>query len=353
MTPLLNFVIDEPGSALPRFNAVQSMSDCLAREPAIAAGVASRGDLCWSFQTYLHLAERTGLPVACGNELRDDAVNFVHSDQLTRLRSRTSTFIVCMRADFPARRWAQTHIVQNRLQGGGGAFYLPLWPQSGIQPRDPGRRRVERVAYVGQTFNGNLAADETTWRGAVERLGLEFVAPPRERWGDFSSIDVLVGVRSFDGRTYPGKPPSKLINAWHARAPFIGGPDSAYEQIGTPGRDYLRAVTLDEVAHAIALLRDDDAEYARIVANGALKAQRYSVEAMCDRWTALIQAEVLPRYNLWRNRPAYESLRFHALYRVGRIEKRLRACARRALDLTADRRRAGPTQRRVEGSPGR
>ena len=340
MATLLNFVIDEPSSALPRYLAIADMADCMAREPTIAAGVASRGDLCWSFQTYLNLAERTDLAVVCSNGLRDDAVNFVHSDQLARLDSRASAFIVCMRADFPARRWAQLHIVQNRLQSGGGTHHVPLWPQPGIMPRDPDRRKVERIAYVGQTYNGNLAADQATWRRAVEGVGLEFAAPPKERWNDFRSIDVLVGVRSFDGSTYPGKPPSKLINAWHARIPFIGGADSAYEQIGTAGYDYLRAVTLDEVTQAISLLRDDDATYARIVSNGALKAKRYSVEAICDRWTRLIRAEILPRYELWRSRPAYEKIRFHALYRAGRVEKRLRAGARSALDLAANLRPA-------------
>jgi len=335
MGPLLNFVIDEPSSALPRYLAISDMADCMAREPAIAAGVASRGDLCWSFQTYLNLVERSDFPVICSNEPRDDAINFVHSDQLVRLPRRASAFIVCMRADFPARRWAQFQIVQNRRQAAGAARYLPLWPQPGILRRDPSRRRVERVAYVGQTFNGNLAADERTWRRAVERLGLEFVAPSKERWHDFREIDVLIGVRSFDGRSYPGKPPSKLINAWHAHAPFIGGNDSAYRQVGTPGVDYLRATTLEAVTLAIARLRDDPEDYARIVAAGARKAATYSTEAVCDRWRGLIKAEILPRYALWLRRPDYERARFHLLYGAGRVERLARGLARRGLDLAA------------------
>ncbi|MFC3694915.1 hypothetical protein ACFOWB_22065 [Chenggangzhangella methanolivorans] len=333
MTPQLNFVIDQPDHAMPRFLAIRSVADCFARDPGVAAGIASQGDLCWSLQTYLNLAQWTYLPVSCSNRLRDDAINFVHSDQLGKIGGRSSAFVVCLRADYPARRWAHHHIVQNKLQASATATYLPLWAQPGLIKRSGGRKSVETAAYVGQTFNGNLAADAVFWRKAFASIDLEFLTPPREAWHDFSGVDILVGVRSFDRRRYPTKPPSKLINAWRAEVPFIGGFDSAYEQVGRPGQDFLQARTVEGVMQAAFVLKHDRSAYERLVETGRAAAEAFSEESLCSRWTSVIRKVIEPRYERWLAGARYETPRFHAMFALGRVEKRTRAFARGAIDL--------------------
>lgn len=329
MTPAINFVVDRSSAQMARLRAVSSMDDCFERTPDLAAGISSHGDLCWCLQSYLILAEQGQLTVRCSNVLNRDAINVVHSAHLARIGGSADAFVVCARADFPARRWAHHHLVQNRLQAGAGATYLPLWPQPRLKKRNPERRGVERVAYVGQTFNGNLALNEREWRRAFEGVGVDFVVPHASAWNDVSEIDVLIGVRSFDRRTYPGKPPSKLVNAWLAEAPFIGGFDSAYAQVGTPGMDYIRVERLEDAVAAVDRLRRRPQDYRRFVANGVARGRAFTRERIAELWVEALSGEIAERYDQWLRREEFERARFHVLRGIGRVEVRSRAAARR------------------------
>ena len=141
-------------------------------------------------------------------------------------------------------------------------------------PRDPARDHVECVAYAGNPHN--LAGSASAWSSALNRKGIEFRCLGPDSWNDCSRVDILVGVRSFSKSRHKSKPASKLVNAWHARIPLIGGFDSAFEQIGRPGRDYIRVRSLDDAVEAICKLRDDRDLYRSIVDSGAARVSEYS-----------------------------------------------------------------------------
>ena len=274
----------------------------LLEDPVTAAkrtDVFSDGDLTWCLQTYFNLARRGRLQVACTNRIDCEAVNLVHSPTLLEMLPDKRAFVVCIRADFPRRPWAQLHIVQNMDQVGSNSIYLPLWPQSGLQPRDPNRRGVKVVAYVGQVQR-NLAGGVELWREIFGRLGIAFFAPSPDSWHDLREIDVLIGIRSLDRSHHSTKPPSKLFNAWHAGIPFIGGNDSAYSQVGSPGTDYLVATTREQAAAHVATLAEDPCLYERLVASGARKAARYTIETISAEWEALLLNAVADRYRAWQ-----------------------------------------------------
>src|SRR5262249_54500934 len=136
---------------------------------------------------------------------------------------------VCAAADSPPRFYPQIHVVQNELQrqeyGRSLSIprfvYIPIWPQPDLIARSPARAsKFENIVYVGH--RGQLASE---LQGpeiceSLKRMGLKFKIMD-SRYDEYSEVDCLVAVRSFDGNTYIHKPASKLVNAWMAGVPAV------------------------------------------------------------------------------------------------------------------------------------
>jgi len=318
--PLFNFVADLTPAELELCSVAPDLAGLFARKPEMLARISSKGDLCWCLQSYLILKARGVVQVQLSNRMQAGAVNVVHSDHLLNLRGTPDQFIVCVRADFPRRRWAHYHLVQNRAQLGGETAYIPLWPQPALIGRDERREGVTTIAYAGEIVNGNLAAGVGAWKRLFARHGLNFVQPASQAWNDLSQVDVILGVRSFDKRPYDGKPPSKLLNAWHAGIPFVGGYDSAFSQVGTPGSDYLRIGSADEALEAVLRLRDSPLLYSLLVRNGRRKAMDFTTEAIATQWERTLLGPVRERLLRWQARRPYEAMRFRLKLRAGLLE---------------------------------
>jgi hypothetical protein len=210
--------------------------------------------------------------------------------------------------------------VQNKEQEGINSTFIPHWLQPELLQRNPNREGVRKVAYVGQLWNGNFAGTIEEWKAVFEPHGIEFTTLGSNEWNNLSEIDVLVGIRTFNTNTHNTKPPSKLLNAWHGRIPFIGGYDSAFVQVGTPGKDYLVAKNLDEVLEAVLNLKNNPKLYQEIVANGTKKAQEFTTEKIAETWEKVLTGEVARRYQQWKARPTFEKARFNTLLGIGALE---------------------------------
>jgi hypothetical protein len=287
-----------------------------------------RTDLGWCLQSYSILSARKNLSLTCSNKLIRDAINIVHSAQLAELNAKAYHFIVCVQADFPARPWSHYHLVQNKTQLRRNTFFLPLWIQPGLIQRDNSRNSVQTVAYTGIVYNGNMAATEKLWKEYFLPYGIEFNTLVTGAWNDLHNVDVLIGIRSFDSKTYNRKPVSKLLNAWHAQIPFIGGYDSAYRQIGIPGQDYLIAKTMKEAVAAVLRLRDDKELYAKLVANGRNRAMDFTNERIAEQWEQALKGPVYKRYENWKKRTLYELIMFNLLRALPLIKKQTKLLTR-------------------------
>jgi hypothetical protein len=286
----------------------------------------TRGVSIWCLQTFLEL-KRRGLPVDLMNEPQADSVNFSHIRQLHRRSPVPGVFIVSIQADYPGVPWTGANIVQNRLQADGRrSHWIPHWPQPGLIPRSPGRDRVECVAYAGDPRN--LAGSAPVWAEALKSRGIEFRCLDADSWNDCSEVDVLLAMRSFDKSHYDYKPPSKLLNAWHARIPLVGGYDSAFEQVGRPGHDYLRARTLDEAIAAICLLRDEPDRYRAVVDAGAARAGEYTRERIAGAWEKLLAGPIASRYERWRKNRFLSSVGEQLRYQTWRMKRLIRSVVR-------------------------
>jgi hypothetical protein len=317
--PPINFRVGLTDLQISKYANISSLTDFYRTDPGLATKISYKADLCWCLQSYLVLKEKSSFSVLCSNKMIESGINFIHSHHLLELRGNSATFIVCVRADYPRRRWAHHHLVQNQSQQSENGTFIPLWPQPGLVARDPRRRGVRSVGYAGQLFGG-LAGNADEWKLELDSYDIEFVPLSSGQWHDLSSIDVLVGIRSFDARPHNTKPASKLINAWHAHIPFIGGHDSAFMQIGRPGEDYLLARTPQEAVYAVLRLRDDPELYSRLVRNGIRKAMQYTEQAIYEKWESTILGPIMRRYERWKSSPNFERARFNTMLKVGLLE---------------------------------
>lgn len=140
------------------------------------------------------------------------------------------------------------------------------------------------------------------WRDTLKKYNYEFKLLTKDNWNDLSKIDVLIGIRDFNKRTYDHKPPSKLINAWQANIPFIGGYDSAYEQVGNNGINYFKVNSFKEVVEILILLKNNRGIYKSIVDEGKKKAIIYSRDKIIERWCYILLHEVVPIYESWKTK---------------------------------------------------
>lgn len=263
------------------------------------------GKYSWTLQTF-HRLKALGLAVHLSHDLNPGCVNLAHGNKLRELEKRWDCFTISLQGDYPHYPLANYHIVQNAAQEWGNASYIPFWPQTGQTPRDSSRHGVRTVAYQGRIIFTDLNAEKLN--ADLNPLGIEFIA--LDDWRDLSGIDVLVGIRHYGKKQYKRKPASKLINAWHAGIPFIGGWDSAYYQIGTPDREYLRVASHNELVEAILRLKNDTQLYEKLVSAGAEHAEKYTPETIAQKWVELLEGTVSKKYAAWRCRPMRARLLF-------------------------------------------
>jgi hypothetical protein len=177
------------------------------------------------------------------------------------------------------------------------------------------------------------------WEAALKSRGIDFRHLDSDNWHDYSTVDVLLAMRSFDKSRYVCRPPSKLINAWHARIPLIGGYDSAFEQVGRPGYDYVRVRTFDEAIQAICLLRDDQDRYRSIVDAGAIRALAYSRERIADAWEDLLSGPIAARYEWWRRNRLLSDISQQVRFRTWQATRLLRFLSKSFQPLATTARR--------------
>jgi hypothetical protein len=320
----INFLVPRPEGVLA--DCRDNSPDVLVRAGGDLERLISGTGLCWLIVTHARLRERGETNIALTNTVDPHAINVAHADTIVPGHSPFpdigSAFVVSVRGEFGQRFFAQYEIVQNCRQEGRRAAYLTHWPQPGLIGRRGPPTAVRRVAFVGQV-RPNLVADPAKWARALAARGYEFVAPDRD-WHDLSSYDVIVGLRSFDRGGHDRKPPSKLINAWHAGIPFIGGHDSAFSQVGIPEEDYLLAASFEEVLSQLDRLATDSQLRERIVSNGRHKSLQYGNEAIAGQWRDLLDGPIAERFEAWRRRPAVERARSALLYRLDDAHMRLR-----------------------------
>jgi len=197
------------------------------------------------------------------------------------------------------------HIVQNPnddLDFMWQRHYLPHWPQGRLIPRDGKREdRFENIAYLGSEYELAQEIKGSSWEKQLCSLGLTWhLVTEKNRWNDYSYVDAILAVRSFDkNNTYNHKPASKLFNAWLAGVPAVLGCESAYREEGKNGVDYIEVSKVEEAIFALKHLKDD-ITFRHLIVKGCLnQAEQINPEQIVEKWQKFLIKKAIPEYDKW------------------------------------------------------
>jgi hypothetical protein len=258
---------------------------------------------CWILQTYLRLREN-GFPGTLVGTLPHEGIVIAYWDSVPiDFKPSAKLLIVGIIADgiYP-HPYTQIRVVQNQKAAlkFSSSYYIPLWTQPGLIPRSASRGdRFETIAFFGAIPNLAPELQSPSWQAQLQELGLNWYVVEPDRWHDYSDVDAVLAVRSFDKRDYFQKPATKLFNAWHAGVPAILGCESAYRAERQSDLDYIEVSSPDEVLAALKRLRDDPELRQSTIANGRLRAKETSVENLTARWGNFITQVAMPAYEAW------------------------------------------------------
>ncbi|TIN26420.1 glycosyltransferase [Mesorhizobium sp.] len=262
------------------------------------------GAVAWTVQSYLILRQhRENLTISTEPML--DRINIAHVSSWRQISSCVRCYKVSARADYRRKYDVDFEILQNATNlKNSRQIYLPHWPSPRLKPRSADRSGVENVAYAGELGVRNIAK---SLKASDQVKGFRFLTIDRQRWHDLSNVDVLIAIRDFSTKLFVDKPPTKLINAWHAGIPLIGGYDSAFSQIGIPGVDYIRVRSESELEAALQRLRDDPEYYSSIVEAGRVRSKEYTRESIAQEWLRAIDGPITDDWAAWQSPRAWRT----------------------------------------------
>lgn len=289
----------------------------------------------WIVGTYSHI-HRAGIACEVVDTLPKQGVVIADRDTLgNNYPYLGKVMLICAKADREFHPSACVHVVQNsadfqnRQNSLWRPYYIPHWLQPGLISRSPERGTlVENIAFIGTRSNLAKEFYDDKWTRALTDLGCVWhplFSPAK--WSDYSSIDAVVAVRSFDQQTYDHKPASKLVNCWRAGVPAVLAPESAFLSIQKSALDFQAVSSIEEAIAAINQLKEDPALYRAMVNNGLDRAQEFSDKKITEHWVKFFQTAIFPGYDRWVQ--ASEVSRFlsfaqrYAKLKVERVQNRL------------------------------
>ncbi len=219
-----------------------------------------------------------------------DAVCVFHFDSAKPCHGLFKGYPIVVQADRPKVPFAEIQIIQNpsHLQT-ERIRYIPLWPQPGIMPRDPKRKTtIQQMAIPGSTQYIPSCIHEKWFQKALEELDVQIKIMDEGHWFDYSDVDLVLAWRpSTSTRVLYTKPPSKLINAWHAQTPALLGPEPAYQTLRTHQDDYIEVHDPQGIIKHIRYLKENPAAYTAMLEHYKHQAKKYTSAHLVQEWCAL------------------------------------------------------------------
>ena len=299
-SPQLDFVISNKARRWPDIERLDESH--IRSHPHRFVG----GRNSWIAQTYVRLRptlEARGWRARVTDRFHPGSISIVHRDDANQYQSAAAeSFLVVVRADRPPVRACDVAIVQNALAPSGKERFLPLWPQPGLHGRDPRRGTgIQRLAYHGRTGSAPSWFSDRAFIADLRRRGVEFEVKT-SGWEDYQFVDLAIAVRDDVPVRLRSKPATKLYNAWLAGVPMLASPEPAYKELRRSPIDFLEVHDPRAVLEAIDLLRANPGLYSAMITNGRARGREFDVDAVRERWLALLEREILPAYAAARAR---------------------------------------------------
>jgi hypothetical protein len=278
------------------------------------------GEFSWTLQTYLRL-KSIGFPCKLiGTFPTEGIVLAHHSDSIPwNFYPGSKLLFVYLKGDRVQHNYAQIQVVQNihETKRFKNAYYIPLWTQAGLIPRENSREdRFEKIAFLGKKCNLAPELLNSSWSEKLKSIGLQWCIKHSYQWHDYSDVDAIIAIRDFEtegiAEKISRKPATKLYNAWHANVPAILGREPAFQEERRSDLDYIEVTSLDEVLLALKSLRDDKNLRQAMVENGRCRARETENSRIITQWCEFLTEEVVPAYSLWCNKPSVNRKIFFA-----------------------------------------
>jgi hypothetical protein len=273
------------------------------RFESLASHIVNNEDV-WIVQTYLQLASR-GFRATIGPAGRSDAINIADGISLQLNALSQDDFYVGCRSDGHFPGICQVVIQQNDLLlESRPAIYIPQWPQPAIIPRDPSRRGISRLGFFGHV-SINLSPEFRcdAFQQSLHQLGCQLVlrgrAATEVNWSDYSTIDLVLSVRTIPPSHLMLKPVNKLSNAWLAQVPALIGSEPAIKSIRRDPLDYIEIRQPADALFAVQELRENPSLYRQMVEHGMKRAAEYGPDAVAARWVSQLEG-LRSAFNEWQ-----------------------------------------------------
>ena len=291
--------------------------------------------ICWIATTYFHV-KQAGFACEIIDYIPNEGIVIADRDTLdNKYLYLGKVMLICAKGDREFHPSAHLHVVQNpydlqeRRNLIWHPYFIPMWPQPSLIPR--GRERgslVENIAFIGTRKNLIKEFLSENWLNHLTDLGCKWHPVfDQNKWNDYSNIDVIVAVRSFDRCTYPNKPASKLINSWHGAVPAILAPEYAFIAERKSDLDFLIVNSIDETIEAVKQLKNNPELYLSMIDNGRQRAQEFTEQTITESWLNFFYNYVFPQYEKWLNMSDFQRRTLFVKRYIGlkqeRMEKRI------------------------------
>lgn len=263
----------------------------------------SNGQWAWIIQTFHRLNEcpLSDLTITSSERALEEHINVIFVDDYLDLASKFKYYCIVIILDRYVYFPGDLNVVQNKSHKlPFFSKYIPHWSQAGLIPKNgrvftsKNKINIGFFGLVENSANLNSALEDRY----ANRVKVNMAGP--NNWNDYSTTDLVIAIRGFDKCTHNQKPPTKLFNAWAAGVPFIGGADSAYEQVGVDGINYLKATTEMELFKCIDLLIESPELRQKLIENGRLAFENYNNKKITSCWNGLLSN--VDDYDNWKKR---------------------------------------------------
>lgn len=288
-------------------NGLISLGDIWEWHVETHPGLKSDGLFAWIILPYLYLKAK-GFECELVSNIPTKGIvilprKFIEDD----LKPSPECLFVMIKYDCQIHTYSQIHIVENpqeelitKPSQIWKSYYIPHYPQPGLRPRDLKHgNRFQNLAYFG--LETNLAPELRTseWINQLKSLGYNWSIINREKWHDYTDVDAVIAVRSFDSCSYNWKPASKLYNSWQAGVPAILGQESSFRSERNSALDYIEVKSPEQIIKALESLRADQDLRQKMVENGKNRSQHNTPDVITNQWISFLENEAFPYYYKW------------------------------------------------------
>lgn len=258
----------------------------------VASDLVSGVDV-WILQTWMILSslqDTRGFTFKLVSHAVPKSICVFHYDNAKPCYGLFNCYPIVIQADRPKVPFAAIRILQNpACTETSRAKYLYLWPQPGLIPRNVHRgETIEQLSIPGNAQYLHPDIYSSSFRGALKDMNVTLKIMNAGNWSDYSTTDLILAWRpNVPKRVLHTKPPSKLINAWHAKTPALLGPEPAYKALRQHQDDYFEIHSIQDILQIITQLKETPEKYRQLLSHYEKRAQEYTQQHLIEKWFAL------------------------------------------------------------------